>query len=175
MFIGISVAANDDIRELLGFLGELSCTKVVEERNLHINLRFLGDVDEEGLALCSGALRNLGGFGRFKVSLNGTGAFPSEEYIRVVWVDVESNELMDLESKLGGELVKRGFKSRKRDYKPHVTVARVKSKPGARMREVLEGKFDKHYIDINVESVELMESKLTPEGPVYEIIESVML
>lgn len=175
LFTAFRVSANKEIRDLINFLKEFKSTKTVEEENLHVNLKFLGEVRENKVKDALNALKEAEGFGEFEETLSGTGAFPNKDYIKILWIGLKSKKLLELNSLLEKAFTEKNFKEDKRKFKPHLTVARVKSKPNEGIKKVFGERFDKHYKDIKVKHVELIESKLTSKGPVYETIEKVKL
>lgn len=175
LFTGIRIKPNNEIRELLKFLEKFNSTKMVKEENLHINLKFLGDTSQEKAKDAEEALKELKGFGPFKAELEETGAFPNQDFIKVIWIGVNTPEIMKLARETEKAYIDRDFSERDKIYKPHITVARVKSKPNPKIRQVFKEKYNKHYKKIKIEKVELIESHLKSSGPVYETIEKVKL
>ncbi len=174
LFAGIRVPENDALRNVLNELqrhGELKC---VEPGNLHINLKFLGEVDEQRVAGINAALDALSGFGGFEVSLRGIGAFPNNNFVRVLWAGAESERLVSLAKLADAELAGLGFK-RGADYKAHVTLARVREKPGEWIKSVLSDNAGRDFGTLSASEVLLIKSVLTGKGPQYEDIHRVKL
>src|SRR3989338_10105623 len=101
--------------------------KLVERENIHLTLKFLGEVDDgkiEGIKKQLEFVRNLD---MFRVSLVGIGVFPSENYIRVIWIGVDegANRIIEIQRQIDENLSSIGFK-KERDFHPHLTIARVK-------------------------------------------------
>ena len=145
----------------------------VQAAGLHVTLKFLGDVEEERAGRIAAALDAAVASARpFEVMLGGIGAFPSPARPRVVWLGVETHpalELLanDVERALGPF----GFESELRPFRPHVTLGRAKQ--GARPAafadyERLAARVSYEGV-ARVESVDLMESDLRPEGAVYHV------
>ncbi|MFW5902798.1 MAG: RNA 2',3'-cyclic phosphodiesterase [archaeon] len=174
LFVAIRIKPNSKIRELIQYLKKFPSTKTVEEENLHVNLKFLGDVRKKEIKKSKEALKELKNFSAFKINLQGIGAFPNQGYIKVIWIGVKSPEIEELAEKIEEKYVEKGFEQRKRTYKPHVTIARVKTKPNQRIGKIFK-EFDKEYMEIQANEVELIESELTPKGPVYKTIEKIRM
>ena len=100
-------------------------------------------------------------FPKFKIKFYGLGAFPSEKHIRVVWIGVESKELVEL-----AKQVQRLLGNEER-FVPHLTIARVKRKP-LYLKEKLEKLKNIEIGEQVVDSFALKKSTLTPQGPIYE-------
>lgn len=170
VFIGIKVPVNEKIRRVLEELSKFKGLKIVEPENLHLNLKFLGEVEEKNIEDIKKVLEELKGFESFEVSLKGVGAFPNQDFIRVVWIGAKSDKLIKLAKLIDSELQSLGFTPEK-DYVGHLTLARVKRK----IPEVKALLSDEDFGTLKVEKVELIKSELKRSGPVYSIIYTVGL
>jgi len=165
--IGIPESIRKGLFELGSGLRKFGDMKTVEEENIHLSLKFLGEAEPEGVISSLNKVR----FRPFEVSVKGMGAFPSDNYIRVVWVGCEkgSNEMAELHGLIEGALPQ--FE-KDRDFHPHATLARVrlpKDKEGLRkfMKEN-----SREFGSFRAESFELMKSELSSKGPKYDIVKS---
>jgi len=146
--------------------------KCVERENIHITMRFLGDV-REGLV---GELQRLISgmeFEPFRVELRGLGAFPRLSRPRVVWVGISDGveELKGIFRRLEPELVGMGFRPEGRGFSPHITVARVRSgRNRERLVEEVTTHADEVFGEMEFEHIRLKKSVLTPRGPIYSTI-----
>lgn len=139
--------------------------KFVEESNLHLTLKFLGELSESGVAKIKEKLSTVK-FKPLQVSLGGLGTFPSESYVRVIWISLEpSDKFIEL-----SKSVNRALGSSDKRFESHVTLARVKAvrDKGGLQRKLKEIRVEKKTFELN--SFTLKESTLTREGPVYEDI-----
>jgi 2'-5' RNA ligase len=103
------------------------------------------------------------------LSCKGVGAFPSSNYMRVIWVGTEAPEVKGIYDQLSGELAKLGFK--KEEFSPHITLARVKFlKDKQALVDFIDENGEVEIGDCIVDKVILKSSKLTPKGPIYENI-----
>jgi len=171
--IFVAVDISDTLRDsILGFQRRLSSLggglKLVERDNLHITLRFIGEVDKAQVDEVVRRLRNLR-FNNFAISLRGVGVFPDLRRPRVIWVGVEDgfNELKSLREeilKLTGDI---GEKEDK-EFIPHITVARVKYVNIPDLAQVLREYSSTDFGAQVVDSVKLKRSTLTPRGPIYD-------
>jgi len=177
-FIAIDIHENPALR---GFLEELrglgKSLKVVGPQNLHLTLRFLGDVPESSIDAIEGAMREcVSGIEPFTAVLSGAGAFPNANRPRVVWIGMEGEPLKQMASQLNGALAQLGFPPDRHGFSPHVTVARVK---GPQQREALQRLLarerGKEFGVLDVPEIRLKRSTLTPTGPIYETLRTVGL
>ncbi len=178
MRVFVAVDITDEMRRKLSdleknFEGEDFDIKLVEPENLHITLKFLGEVKENDVNEIKNIIKNVcKGFKPFKVSVKGLGFFGSEKYIRVLWFDIceGKDELVKLMGKLDDTL---GYiRKETGSMVPHLTIGRVKS---GRNREKLLKKIhslsDVNIGEFVVKEIKLKESILTKDGPIYHDVE----
>ncbi|RKX70865.1 RNA 2',3'-cyclic phosphodiesterase [candidate division WOR-3 bacterium] len=149
---------------------QLSGVKWVREENLHITLRFLGEIDEKLKEEVEAIIQEKSQpFKPFLCRLEGIGYFPSHRRARVIWIGIEEGgqELIRIFEALEPELNRLGFK-REKPFHPHLTIGRVKSP-----RPLDLPRFERESFTAN--RIVLYKSTLTPEGPIYEPIRSVKL
>ncbi len=144
--------------------------KWVEEENLHITMRFLGDVDSTKIGLLTQISEETSReLKKFPVTLGNLGAFPSPAKARVFWWGLREGEkeCTELFNILETQLVKNGFEAEDKTFHPHITLARLKF-PALLPLERLT---TRDTLSFTASSFELYESTLTPKGPIYKIIE----
>ena len=150
----------------------------VKPENIHLTLKFLGDTDEKSLdsiveelkAACSG-------YGRFDLETRSVGVFPDIRAPRVLWVGISDNDsLTGLQKSIEDGLAKLGFSPEKRRFRPHLTLGRFRSFSG---KEGLYDKVEEHKDislgSIDVKSIFLIKSELTPSGAEYTKIAGIDL
>jgi len=142
--------------------------KWVEKENLHLTVKFLGELDEAKINEVKQALSKI----EFKpqtVSLSEIGVFPSENYIRVIWAGIKpSDKIVELQQKIETSLAELGIKKENRKFETHITLGRVKF---IKDKKELIDKIKS--VDIKTEEFvldcfKLKKSTLTEKGPVYE-------
>lgn len=162
--IFISVGIPDEITERTARVADElpdDSVRKVSMKNMHLTLRFIGEINGEQVEKIKEKLGNVG-FRPFEVSFRGVGAFPSKDYIRVIWAGIEKGEdgLKALAMKINREL--EGFPGDER-FSPHLTICRVRKKIDA------VGFFKKHSEDdfdgFLVRGFSLMESRLVKGRP----------
>ncbi|KXA92593.1 hypothetical protein AKJ64_02755 [candidate division MSBL1 archaeon SCGC-AAA259E17] len=152
--------------------------KLVEPENIHLTLKFLGNVSENRLELVKEKIRNIEKIDSFELQVNGLGVFPRPSFIRVIWAGVSKGEdkTVDLRKKLDKKMAEIDFEPEDKDFTPHFTIARMKS--GRAKDEVLsqiEENSDTNFGSVIVKEAKLKKSELTSEGPIYTTLESVEL
>jgi 2'-5' RNA ligase len=152
--------------------------KLVEPDNIHITLKFLGDTSEELVSgintKISEAAENVN---PFKLQFKGAGAFPNMNYMKVLWVGIfNPGPLPNLANELDQALKKFGFKSEKRQFRPHITMGRVKSKKNkdALKRVILNNK-DREFGELMITKIKLKKSVLDSKGPTYYTLGEITL
>jgi 2'-5' RNA ligase len=171
LFVAFSVPGDVQacLRELQGRIPSSEpVARVVPAKAFHLTLKFIGDwpdgrVDEIRRALS--AVR----FAPFELTLKGTGVFPSEQHVNVVWVGLEPEApIAALQQAIEAALAP--LLPREDRFTPHLTLCRVKSV--ADKQAFLDGirKLEPRPLRFRVSHIELIRSTLTPDGPVYETL-----
>lgn len=167
--VNLSKGIKSELFEKLGGKIDKKKCKLVEMANLHVTMKFLGYLNQQNLQDVKNKIEELESFGKFNMTLKSVGEFGG----RVIWLGVEkgSEELRQISGKLD-ELL--GIKDER--FHPHVTLARNKELLHKDVKELVERLnkvgFEK---EVFVESVDLMESVLSQEGPTYKVLKKVSL
>ncbi len=146
---------------------------------LHFTLRFLGEITPAQVALVKVATREaVNEIAPFTITLRQLGAFPSFHRPQVVWVSVEDGaaELQTLAAQLETQLTHHRFPPEERPFRPHLTLARIRDE--RQWGDVVRALTQFRDIGVGsqrVQAVTVMESELTPRGPVYTRVEEVSL
>ncbi|NLN15233.1 MAG: RNA 2',3'-cyclic phosphodiesterase [Tissierellia bacterium] len=142
--------------------------RFVHRDNLHLTLEFLGEIPEERIGDIQDAMDKLS-HNPFNLKLKNLGFFKRMDG-HIYWLGIQdSEELMTLQSNLHKLLLEKGFKLENRKYRPHITLGR-RVKLRSFNQEEVNRLLDK--IQIEVKSVDLMESKHIEGKLVYEVIYS---
>ena len=177
-FIAVRVPCSDRLSAALRDLSKLGrALRPVRAKNLHVTLRFLGNIEEQQVPTVVEAIE-LAVEGRvaFPCGLVGLGAFPNERRPSIVWVGLaENGRLAAIVDDLVPALEAIGVLGDDKPWRPHLTIARVKARPPARLAEILKAKRTAHFGDLQVTTVELISSTLHPTGARYTSLSSVAL
>ena len=148
----------------------------VAPEQLHVTLRFLGEVTEADARAVRGAFRAPFETGAFTVRVSGLGCFPPSGAPRVVWLGLGEGRdgLAAVRTELDGRLASAGCPPETRPFRAHVTLARTKRWP-ARSR----GDVDRVLSEVDpgrpawmVDRLTLYESRRLPHGARYHVLES---
>ena len=145
--------------------------KLTEKENLHLTLKFLGEIDDGQVEEVRKKLREIKFF-RFEAGLGEIGVF-SPRFIRIVWVHILGNKLNELQKEIDFKL--QNFFSVEERFMSHLTIARVKNIKDRKLfiEEIEKIKIPKLSFEIN--NFKLMRSELKPSGAEYTSIEEYKL
>ena len=155
---------------LLDAMGGVGGARWQSDDQLHLTLRFIGEVDRH---LAGDIHAALGGVhhARFEIALKGLGTFDRRGQPGAVWAGVAPHgPLKSLHQKVSQALARVGIAPEQRAYLPHITLARLKG--GGRPIHLLETAGGLTSPPFTVDRFALFESRLTPEGAVYSVVES---
>ncbi len=180
VFISVEIPA--EIKEKLASLAwELPAANIplkpVKPENLHITLKFLGEVSEKSLDEIIGSIRETA-YGRkqFGIIFSGAGVFPSIGKPGVFWAGIKDRGagLVSMNSEMEDRLKKLGFQREERPYHPHITVARFGKKMNREGKKILQrqlsDKQNRSFGSMRINRISLMESTLTEKGAVYSLL-----
>ncbi len=153
----------------------------VPARNIHLTLKFLGDVSPANMAVLMNILRaEVGRQQVFSLSIAGLGAFPSPRRPRVLWVGVEAPPQLNALARLvESETRKLGYAPEERPFSAHLTLGRVSQNASplevGQVAETLAGMQVGLLGNAAVREVILFKSVLTPQGAEYSALLKVPL
>ncbi len=170
----IAVELPSDIRHsILGLRdqlrGQTRGLRWVNEDNLHLTIRFLGNVEESKIARIEKALRpKLEIFPSFHLSFAAFGAFPNLNHCKVLWIGIQegASSCKQLREIIDQDLVSLGFPLEGRDFSPHLTLARARENEHIRLKddELLN---TSSLGGFRVNRITLFKSDLQPTGPIH--------
>jgi len=151
--------------------------KLVEYENLHITLKFLGDIDlgqqHEIISALENACKNID---EITIKVNKMGAFPNLHNPRIVWLGIEPNSKINkLHENIENNLYNIGFERDGKRFHPHITIGRNKTNHNNRLiyKKIVDTE-DFEILSV-ITKVSFMKSTLTSRGPVYNIIKDIKL
>jgi 2'-5' RNA ligase len=139
----------------------------VREENLHLTLKFLGEVSVEDIQkLSTAAASAAAAINPFALSILGPGTFPPHGQPKVLWIGIEDEQrnLIQLQARLEDECVRLGFARESRSFHPHLTIARVRSPKGSRQLAQSHKDTDFPFQNVSVSEIVLFRSELRSEG-----------
>jgi len=172
--------ANDEIQaRLMDVQRQLKETganlKLVSPQNIHITMRFLGNIQPQMVDRIHMEIEQIS-FNSFSVEICKVGAFPTIRNPRVIWVGIQTNvdKLVNISQQLESHLRKLGFSPDSKAFRPHITLARMRT---GRNRAELVGSLNElanHMFGVlEINCLKLKKSVLTPNGPIYTTLKEV--
>ncbi|MFH1662806.1 MAG: RNA 2',3'-cyclic phosphodiesterase [Chloroflexota bacterium] len=144
---------------------------------IHLTLKFLGNIPVSNIDRITQAMTDAAiQITPFYLETEALGAFPNLKRVQVIWVglDGETDKLNQLQQLIETNLVQLGFAAEQRQFKPHLTLARlgmdVSSGERQRLGELIAATSFKKGKRVKVDSINLIKSQLTREGAVYSRI-----
>jgi len=145
----------------------------IREQNLHLTIKFFGDILVERVEAASESLKGAANkIQSFEIQIDGCGAFPPRGRPNVLWMGIDdpSGNLQRLHGALEDECAKAGFERDQRPFHPHLTIARIRNPQNARQLAALHQETDFNSLLVKVSDVCLIRSELNPEGSRYTIV-----
>jgi 2'-5' RNA ligase len=145
----------------------------VKPDGTHLTLKFLGDVPQKQLPSLEAALREaVKGCPAFNLTAKGLGCFPRIKRPKVVWIGIhaEQDYLYQLRDRIEGQVAPLGYPTEDRPFSPHLTLGRVKTTNGRIIEQigsVVQGTPVGKLAVWRCDTVNLMQSTLTPSGAIY--------
>jgi RNA 2',3'-cyclic 3'-phosphodiesterase len=138
--------------------------------NVHLTLKFLGNVEVERIdAISAAASRAVGEFSPFAIGVGGTGVFPRPSRPQVLWIGVSdpAGQLAALQKKFEDECAAAEFEKENRAFRPHLTIARIRRPEGGKRLADAHLKMDFKPLEIKLNEVIVFRSELSPKGSRY--------
>lgn len=145
----------------------------VPAHNVHLTLKFLGDVSPTSLDLIKQMMvTEAAQYPAFDVQVEGLGCYPNPRRPRVLWVGLRAPaELASLQRAIDAAAARLGYESEERDFSPHLTIGRVRQNASSTDLHNIRTALDEIRVGwlgtARVDAVHLFKSELRPEGSIY--------
>lgn len=155
--------------------------KWISTNNLHLTLKFIGEIPEEKLSQVQAVLADsLQNQSAFNIKIEGLGMYPNEHNPRVIWLGIVADDaLINLHQTLDSALEEVDIEREKRKFSPHLTIARVrrgtKRNTISEIGEILSLFKVDSLGNTTIKQVVLYQSELTPKGPIYTPLMTISL
>jgi RNA 2',3'-cyclic 3'-phosphodiesterase len=148
--------------------------KWIKANNLHITLKFLGEIPKDLLSKIQKELLGISNVVKpFAMSIGDAGFFPNQFKPRVIWLGMQNdnnNSLFKIHKWIDEKLENLGFEKEKRRFSPHLTLGRIKVAGNFKLLTEYINHYKFHKYKFNVSDVILMKSLLKPSGAEYSKI-----
>ena len=175
-FISIDLEDQQILSRIVSILSSLQALggdlKPVERENIHITLKFLGNLSTPRLAEVKSSLKQLD-VPAFTAEIKGAGAFPNLNHMNVLWVGVNEgwSQVEQIYEQVEKLLSSIGIRRENRPFSPHITIARVRSaRKRDEMANFLRHLSEESFGTITVDRVRLKQSILSSSGPKYSTL-----
>jgi 2'-5' RNA ligase len=177
LFVALEIPSTvrENLADLLRSLRAVSPqTRWVRLENLHVTLKFIGEVPEAKSSAIRSALSGVRSDQPVTLDFRGLGFFPNEKHPGVFWVGIEAPlNLKTLVAEIENSMEKLGIPREKRPFSPHLTLARFEP---PRLAEQLRASIQEHaardFGSLRTNQFHLIESKLKPSSAEYTTVES---
>jgi len=182
MRVFIAIDIGEEIRAALRDLQQQLQSKVdikksdvkwVNPENIHLTLKFLGEIKDEKVAeVCNITEDVAGRHKNFELDVESVGCFGGRS-VRVVWVGVGRgcDNLLELQKDLDEQLASAGWPQEARKFTGHLTLCRVRNpKAGVQLAQASEAYGDFRLGTMSADSVTVYQSQLRPTGPIYTVL-----
>jgi RNA 2',3'-cyclic 3'-phosphodiesterase len=177
LFVALEIPST--VREnLAGFLKPLRTLspqpRWVRAENLHVTLKFVGEVPSAKLDAIRAALATVRCDREVTIDFCGLGFFPDEKHARVFWAGLDASpNLKTLALDIDHVTQRLGIPPEKRPFSPHLTLARFQP-PGLpeKLRAMMQENAARNFGSLRTNQFHLIESKLKPSGAEYTTLES---
>jgi 2'-5' RNA ligase len=149
--------------------------KWVEPKNIHLTLKFLGEIDEQAQNRIIVKLEEIScAAKKFVISLASCGAFPNTNSPRVIWQGIEQGdkEVSAIATAIETQLESIGIPKENREFSSHITLGRTRSSKNRQELAQAISEFSLKPLKdkFPASKITLFKSILTPRGPIYETI-----
>ena len=174
-FVGVPVGSAL-VRQMSAVRAEFGDRAVrwIPAPNLHLTLKFLGDIEEAQVAAIRPALRDaLLDITGFPVAARGLGVFPDTRRPRVLWVGLSAPELGLVARRVNRAVEPFGVEQATAPFRPHATIGRWRGPEprGGRLQDELARWRDHVFGEFRIDEVTLFQSTLRPGGAVYSALD----
>jgi 2'-5' RNA ligase len=150
-----------------------SIVRWVPAHNIHLTLKFLGDVSPANVKLlCELLIREAEPHPVFDMRVSGFGSFPTSRRPRVIWVGLHAPAVLEsLQHGIESAAARLGYASEERPFSPHLTIGRVRQEISAQDAQKIRTELDSTTIGnigtARIDAIHLYKSDLQPGGSVY--------
>lgn len=150
-----------------------SSVRWVPPQNMHLTLKFLGEISPASLDLLTQMLKaEASQYAPFEIEIGGLGSFPNSKRARVIWIGIRAPAALEmLQHNVEAAAVRLGYPTEERRFSPHLTIGRVNQHVTIagqqKIRTALESTQIGTLGTIKVTAVCLFRSDLHPSGAVY--------
>jgi RNA 2',3'-cyclic 3'-phosphodiesterase len=176
LFVALEIpsAVQENLTALLASLRAITKEpRWVRPENLHVTLKFLGEVAEGSVKSVRDALRRIHSDGEVALEFRGLGFFPNSQHPRVFWAGMKgSSNLKTLAAEIDTAMEKQGIPRELREFSPHLTLARFeRGRLLEALRSAIAADAQREFGSLRTNEFHLIQSRLKPSGAEYTTLE----
>ena len=173
VFISIPVPDPAPLKSVTSGLQEIGGIRIAPDNQMHLTLKFIGDIDSRRIPEISGAVRKAAETeGPFEIVLKEAGAFPKERSARIVWVGAEPAGILGrISGNIGAGLGSIPYD--KKPFKSHITVGRCRDPLD--LSSFLGGFRGKEFLRFECREILVMKSELSRSGAKHSVLDRIPL
>jgi 2'-5' RNA ligase len=177
LFVALEIpaAVQENLADLLESLRAITKEpRWVRPANLHVTLKFLGEVADVKVEALRAALRGIHSAEAVALEFRGLGFFPNEKQPRVFWAGIEATpSLKPLAADIDAAMEKLGIPRERWEFSPHLTLARFeRARLPEALRSAIAANAQREFGSLRAGEFHLIHSKLKPSGAEYTTLES---
>ena len=175
VFISIEIPDKSSLDEPLAYLRSVRGVRTSPPEQIHITLRFIGDVDESKVDVIEDCVRRaVDGHRPFGITVSDAGAFPKRERPSVVWIGASpQQELSDIAGAIGRNLRAAGIDFDSKPFKSHITVGRCRDPVD--LSGFFDAFSDREFARFQCSEILVMRSVLGPKGAKHTVLRRIGL
>ena len=177
--LSIRQAIRDNTESMRVALGSL--IRWVPTENIHLTLKFIGDVSPANVDLLTQMLTaETKGSAPFQMQIGGLGSYPSSRRARVIWIGIQSPPVLaSLQHGIESATTRLGYEPETRPFSPHLTIGRVRQQVSAGEQQQIRAALERTQVGdlgiAGITAVHLFKSDLQPTGSIYTRLSSASL
>ena len=156
-FIAVDIEKNQKIENCMNEIKNSGAIiKMVELENIHITIKFLGEINDNLLDKIKDIIKNaINGVRRFNIELEGVGVFPNKNYIKIIWIGIKNVDYLErIAKRIEYGLNDIGFEFKTQKFSPHITIGRVKSaKNKDKLLEIIKKYENTRFSEFLIDSI----------------------
>ena len=175
VFVSIEIPDKTSLDGPLGYLRAVKGVRTSPPEQIHITLRFIGDVDESKVDVIGDCVaRAVQDKGPFRIRVAGAGAFPKRDRPSVVWIGASpQNEMAAIADGIGRNLRDAGVDFDSKPFKSHITVGRCREPVD--LSGFYERFSDLEFTEFECSEILVMRSVLGPKGAKHTVLRRIRL
>lgn len=173
IFIGSKINIDSKkYEEIINDFNNVIFGKWVEQHNLHLTFKFIGDIEEKYIPIIKGLLIDELKEHNVSITLLGLGFFPRITNPKVLYLALKekNNKIYHFQNIISSKLKEVGIIDDNKPFKSHITLCRIKNSENYLLQDIYDRYKEYFFQEIDKIEINIFESKLTKTGPIYTVL-----